>query len=103
MKLAPVARALRARSGVEHVLVHTGQHYDTLMSDTFFADLDLPHAQYELEVGSGTHGKQTAAVMDRFEPLCRDLRPDWVLVYGDVNSTVAAASWSFCFSATPKS
>jgi len=61
------------------------------MSDTFFADLDLPHAQYELEVGSGTHGKQTAAVMDRFEPLCRDLRPDWVLVYGDVNSTVAAA------------
>jgi UDP-N-acetylglucosamine 2-epimerase (non-hydrolysing) len=91
MKLAPVARALRARSGVEHLVVHTGQHYDALMSDAFFADLDLPPPQFELKVGSGTHSQQTAAVMERFEPLCHDLRPDWVLVYGDVNSTVAAA------------
>lgn len=90
VKLAPVARALDARPGVEHVVVHTGQHYDAVMSGSFFDDLGLAAPPYNLEVGSGTHARQTAAVLERFEPLCQRLEPDWVLVYGDVNSTVAA-------------
>src|SRR5947209_5647748 len=91
VKLAPVAHALNTRAGVRHLVVHTGQHYDAVMSDSFFVDLAIPAPDYNLEVGSGPHGKQTAAVLERFEPLCDELRPDWVLVYGDVNSTVAAA------------
>ncbi len=90
MKLAPVARALAAR-GARHAVVHTGQHYDPEMSEAFFRDLQLPRADHALEVGSGSHARQTAAIMERFEPLCETLAPDIVLVYGDVNSTVAAA------------
>ncbi len=90
MKLAPVARALAAR-GTRHAVVHTGQHYDPEMSEAFFRDLHLPRADHALEVGSGSHARQTAAIMERFEPLCETLAPDVVLVYGDVNSTVAAA------------
>lgn len=92
MKLAPVDRALRARNGIEHIIVHTGQHYDRSMSDTFFRDLDIPEPHFNLEVGSASHAQQTAAIMQQFEPLCLDdPRPDLILVYGDVNSTVAAA------------
>ncbi len=91
MKLAPVARELEARPGVEHVIVHTGQHYDESMSDTFFDDLEIPSPQYALGVGSGTHSEVTAAVMQRLEPVLAHERPDLVLVYGDVNSTLAAA------------
>ena len=90
MKLAPVARALAAR-GVQHVVVHTGQHYDPDMSDVFFRDLSLPRPDHNLEVGSASHTRQTAEVMTRFEPVCIATKPDIVLVYGDVNSTVAAA------------
>ena len=90
MKLAPVARALAAR-GARHTVVHTGQHYDPEMSEAFFRDLRLPKADHALDVGSGSHARQTAAIMERFEPLCETLKPDVVLVYGDVNSTVAAA------------
>ncbi|PYP19770.1 MAG: UDP-N-acetylglucosamine 2-epimerase (non-hydrolyzing) [Gemmatimonadetes bacterium] len=90
MKLAPVARALAAR-GVRHVVVHTGQHYDPEMSDAFFRDLSLPRPDYALGVGSGSHARQTAAIMDRFEPICEAAAPEVVLVYGDVNSTAAAA------------
>lgn len=91
MKLAPVARALARRGAVDHVVVHTGQHYDESMSDVFFTQLAMQRPHYNLNVGSGTHGKQTAAVLERFEVVCNDLAPDWVFVYGDVNSTVAAA------------
>jgi UDP-N-acetylglucosamine 2-epimerase (non-hydrolysing) len=90
MKLAPVARALAAH-GARHTVVHTGQHYDPEMSEAFFRDLQLPRADHALEVGSGSHARQTATIMERFEPLCEKLAPDVVLVYGDVNSTVAAA------------
>ena len=90
MKLAPVARALAGR-GVPHVIVHTGQHYDPEMSDAFFRDLELPRPDHALDVGSGSHARQTAAVMERFEPVCVAAAPDVVLVYGDVNSTLAAA------------
>ena len=91
MKLAPVARALAARPGVQHRIVHTGQHYDPDMSDVFFRELGLPRPDYHLDVGSASHAQQTAAIMRRFEPICVETAPELVLVYGDVNSTVAAA------------
>ncbi len=91
MKLAPLARALRTRSSVCHHIVHTGQHYDPEMSEAFFRDLGLPPPNANLDVGSGSHARQTAAIMQRFEPVLLETRPDLVLVYGDVNSTVAAA------------
>ena len=69
MKLAPVARALAKRPSVKHVIVHTGQHYDADMSDSFFDDLGLARPDHNLEVGSASHAKQTAAIMERFEPV----------------------------------
>ena len=90
MKAAPVISAL-SRRGVEQILVHTGQHYDAAMSDIFFHHLGLPHPDVNLNVGSGSHAVQTAEVMTRIEPVLVEKKPDWVLVYGDVNSTVAAA------------
>jgi UDP-N-acetylglucosamine 2-epimerase (non-hydrolysing) len=91
MKVAPVIRAANARSGVEQTLVHTGQHYDHAMSEAFFRDLDLPAPDVNLEVGSASHAVQTARIMMEFEPVVDRIGPDWVLVYGDVNSTIAAA------------
>lgn len=90
MKVAPVMRALGAR-GIRQSLVHTGQHYDANMSDVFFRQLNLPAPDVNLAVGSGTHTRQTAEIMTRLEPVLLDRKPDLVLVYGDVNSTVAAA------------
>lgn len=90
MKAAPVIRALRER-GVEQSLVHTGQHYDANMSDVFFLQLAMPEPDVNLGIGSGSHAKQTAEVMVRFEPVLLERKPEVVLVYGDVNSTVASA------------
>jgi len=89
MKAAPVVRALQARV-VRQTLVHTGQHYDANMSDVFFEQLAMAAPDVNLEVGSGSHAKQTADIMMRFEPVVLERKPDVVLVYGDVNSTVAA-------------
>jgi UDP-N-acetylglucosamine 2-epimerase (non-hydrolysing) len=91
MKAAPVIRALDGREVVRQSLVHTGQHYDANMSDIFFSQLDMPAPDVNLEVGSGSHARQTADIMSRIEPVLLERRPDVVLVYGDVNSTVAAA------------
>src|SRR5437868_6345930 len=91
MKAAPVLRALAAHSGVRQTLVHTGQHYDAAMSDVFFQQLQMPVPDCNLGVGSGTHAQQTAAILTAIEPVLLERQPDWVLVYGDVNSTVAAA------------
>src|SRR5580704_4396537 len=89
-KLGPVWRAAR-REGIDQVVVHTGQHYDDAMSAAFFRDLGIPEPDLNLEVGSGSHAVQTARVMERIEPVMIREEPDWVVVYGDVNSTVAAA------------
>ena len=89
-KLAPVYRAA-AVIGAEQIIVHTGQHYDDQLSGAFFRDLGIPAPEINLLVGSETHAVQTARIMERFEPLLLAHRPDWVLVYGDVNSTMAAA------------
>jgi UDP-N-acetylglucosamine 2-epimerase len=91
IKAAPVIAAARKRRSVRHVLVHTGQHYDYTMSKVFFDELKLPAPEYYLEVGSGSHGIQTAKIMERLEPVLTKEAPDWVLVYGDTNSTLAAA------------
>ena len=90
MKAAPVYRAI-AKRGIDQVLVHTGQHYDAQMSDVFFQALEIPAPDESLNVGSGSHAQQTAAIMSKFEPVLLARKPDVVLVYGDVNSTVAAA------------
>jgi UDP-N-acetylglucosamine 2-epimerase (non-hydrolysing) len=91
MKAAPVIRALAKWPEVKQSLVHTGQHYDRNLSDVFFSQLNMPEPDVNLEVGSGSHACQTAEVMTRFEPVVLERKPDVVLVYGDVNSTVAAA------------
>jgi UDP-N-acetylglucosamine 2-epimerase (non-hydrolysing) len=89
MKVAPVLNALRERKNVVQTLIHTGQHYDVKMSDVFFEQLGIPAPDINLAVGSGGQAKQTAEIMVRFEPVVLEHKPDLVLVYGDVNSTVA--------------
>jgi UDP-N-acetylglucosamine 2-epimerase (non-hydrolysing) len=91
MKAAPVLAALAGAGGIRQTLIHTGQHYDSNMSDVFLQQLDMPPVDLNLEVGSGSHARQTAEIISRFEPVVMDCRPDLVLVYGDVNSTMAAA------------
>jgi UDP-N-acetylglucosamine 2-epimerase (non-hydrolysing) len=95
MKIAPLLKAVQANgnspagSKLQYQLVHTGQHYDAKMSDLFFSELGIPAPDVNLEVGSGSHAKQTSQIMAKFEPICEQERPDWVIVVGDVNSTLA--------------
>jgi UDP-GlcNAc3NAcA epimerase len=89
VKAAPVSRSLRVEH--EEILVHTGQHYDDAMSASFFRDLEIPEPDLNLDVGSGGHGVMTAEIMRRLEPVITEHRPDGILVYGDTNSTMAAA------------
>ena len=91
MKVAPLWHALAAAPDFEPVLIHTGQHYDVNMSDAFFADLKLPEPDHHLGIGSGSHAEQTGRVMIEYEKVATKHRPDWLVVVGDVNSTVAAA------------
>lgn len=90
VKLAPIDKAFKAE-GIDHVIVHTGQHYDPMLSDVFFEDLGISAPDVHLGVGSGSHGKQTGAMMAALDDVFLDYDPDWVLVYGDTNSTLAAA------------
>jgi UDP-N-acetylglucosamine 2-epimerase (non-hydrolysing) len=89
MKIAPIMRAFETASDFETLLVHTGQHYDENMSRLFFDDLGIPRPDINLEVGSASHAVQTGEIMKRFEPVVLDFKPDYVLVVGDVNSTIA--------------
>ncbi len=97
MKVAPIIKCIRTGSStaaqngtkLSYKLVHTGQHYDEKMSDIFFRELGIPEPDINLEVGSGSHAVQTATVMMKFEPVCIEEKPDWVVVVGDVNSTIA--------------
>jgi UDP-N-acetylglucosamine 2-epimerase (non-hydrolysing) len=92
VKIAPIVAAmLRRPDAIKMTLVHTGQHYDAGMSDAFFRDLDIPAPDISLNVGSGSHAQQTAEIMKRFEAVVIELKPDYVLVVGDVNSTIACA------------
>lgn len=96
MKIAPLIFAIeknnrnsKSHAKIKPLLVHTGQHYDVKMSEAFFRDLDIPEPDFNLEVGSGSHAVQTAEIMIRFEKICLQEKPDWVVVVGDVNSTMA--------------
>jgi len=99
MKLASIAHAIEkynelsspSSEAIDHVIVHTGQHYDKRMSEGFFDDLDIPRPNVNLDVGSGTHAKQTAEIMSSFEPVLMNHEPDILLVVGDVNSTIACS------------
>lgn len=90
VKLSPIARAMAATNH-QHMIVHTGQHYDADLSDVFFSGLDIPAPDVHLGVGSGSHGAQTGTMLAQLDPIFDRERPDWVLVYGDTNSTIAAA------------
>jgi UDP-N-acetylglucosamine 2-epimerase (non-hydrolysing) len=90
-KLAPVYRAAARRTGVTQTVVHTGQHYDDALFASLLADLALPDPDINLGVGSASHAVQTARILERLEPVVTNARPDWVVIYGDVNSTAAAA------------
>jgi len=91
IKTAPLSAELNTRPDCQEILVHTGQHYDENMSDVFFRELGLRKPDYKLEVGSGTHGKQTGLMLEKIEECILSEKPDCVLVYGDTNSTLAAA------------
>lgn len=91
IKEAVIGAEVRRRNAWNHILVHSGQHYDANMSDIFFSELDMKQPDYFLSVGSGLHGKQTAEVLVKFEELLLQEKPDMVLVYGDTNTTVAGA------------
>lgn len=91
IKASVVSRALRARPDVRELLVHTGQHYDDNLSQVFFDELAIPRPDYHLGAGSGSHGEQTARMLAGIERVLLDQRPDWTLVYGDTNSTLAGA------------
>ena len=91
MKVAPFCRALKAHKGVQHVLVHTGQHYDVKMSEQFFKELGIPKPDVNLGIGSGSHAEQVGRTMIEFEKVLKKERPDWVVVLGDVNATCACS------------
>ena len=100
MKIAPFIRAIEthgstgspgAQGSIEHILVHTGQHYDDRMSSSFFTDLGIPAPQINLEIGSGTHAEQVGNTMIAFEKVLKQHKPDWVVVVGDVNATLACS------------
>src|SRR5262245_33485250 len=92
VKMAPIVAEMLARGGeISQTLLHTGQHYDDAMSGAFFRDLEMPSPDVYLEVGGGTHAEQTARVMLAFEGALSSHQPDWVVVVGDVNSTLACA------------
>ena len=99
IKAAAISRAIRERNGftsnyvsyLTEVIVHTGQHYDANMSEVFFKELDIPKPHYNLGIGDSTHGAMTGRMLEKIEEVLLNERPDWVLVYGDTNSTLAGA------------
>ncbi|OPL10018.1 MAG: UDP-N-acetyl glucosamine 2-epimerase [Firmicutes bacterium ML8_F2] len=91
IKAATVSRAISARPGITETIIHTGQHFDAGMSDIFFAELGIPEPDYHLDISGGGHGQMTGAMLEKLEPLLQEICPDWVLVYGDTNSTLSGA------------
>jgi len=91
IKAATISRIIKEYNGIDEIIIHTGQHYDNNMSEIFFNELDIPKPDYNLEVGSLSHGKQTAKMLEGIEEVLLKEKPDWLLTYGDTNSTIAGA------------
>ncbi len=91
MKIAPIMQFMKSSKRIEPILLHTGQHYDVQMSDTFFNELKIPRPDISLDIGSDTHARQVARIMEKFDKVCDDIQPDAILVVGDVNSTMACS------------
>jgi UDP-GlcNAc3NAcA epimerase len=91
IKAAAVSRAIRETSGIEETMIHTGQHFDAGMSDVFFKELDIPEPKYRLNINGGGHGEMTGRMLEAIEPVLIAEKPNWVMVYGDTNSTLAGA------------
>lgn len=91
IKCATLSRLIRNNKGISEIIIHTGQHYDKNMSDIFFSELDIPEPHFNLNVGSQSHAEQTALILRGIEKILMDNKPDWVIVYGDTNSTLAGA------------
>ncbi|WP_173637675.1 non-hydrolyzing UDP-N-acetylglucosamine 2-epimerase [Bradyrhizobium sp. 41S5] len=91
IKAAAVSRAIRETDGLSEVMVHTGQHFDPNMSDVFFEELDIPKPRHHLDINGGSHGDMTGRMLMAIEPILLEEKPDWVVVYGDTNSTLAGA------------
>jgi len=91
IKAAVVSKALTLKGGIQEVIVHTGQHYDDMMSGVFFRELEIPQPDYNLSIGSGGQGIQTGRMMAALEPVMQIEKPDVLIVYGDTNSTMAGA------------
>lgn len=91
IKAAAVSRAIARQPGLQERIIHTGQHYDASMSDVFFNEMEIPKPDYQLGIGGGSHGAMTGEQLKSIERILQDERPDWVLVYGDTNSTLAGA------------
>lgn len=91
VKIAPLCKAFAQKEGIKHIIIHTGQHYDYLMSKVFFDELGISESDYHLEVGSGSHGWQTGEMIKGIEKVLIEEKPEWVMVYGDTNSTIAGA------------
>lgn len=91
IKAAAVSRAFENKTDVDEVIIHTGQHFDPNMSDIFFSELNIPRPKYNLGIGGGTHGKNTGRMIEQIEQVLLQEKPDWVMVYGDTDSTLAAA------------
>ena len=85
VKLAPVSKVIRAQH--QELIIHSGQHYDYQMNEVFFKQMEIPQPDYYLNVSSGSHGVQTAGILSALEPILADEDPDWLLVYGDTNSS----------------
>jgi len=91
MKIAPIMKSMQLSTRIESILLHTGQHYDAQMSDTFFNELQIPRPDISLNIGSDSHARQVAHIMEKFDVVCDDTKPDAILVVGDVNSTMACS------------
>jgi UDP-GlcNAc3NAcA epimerase len=91
IKAATISRIIKEKSDIQEIIIHTGQHYDDNMSEIFFSELNIPRPNYNLGVGSSMHGKQTAKMLEGIEEILVKEKPDWIIVYGDTNSTIAGA------------
>lgn len=91
IKAAVISRVIRDIEGVEEIMIHTGQHFDANMSDVFFEELDIRKPDFQLKIGGGSHGQNTGRMLEAIEEVLLAEKPDWVLVYGDTDSTLAGA------------